>query len=439
MHSVPIERRLGNWRCDYDAQLCIWSPTVVANVRWNSVLGGGAMPDGKIYLRDGDDLVPMTEARYDAEDVLQALLARYPDLLAGDQMRPAEPRRWLLISREAGIPDAEGGAARWSVDHLFVDQDSIPTLVEVKRSTDTRIRREVVGQMLDYAANVVAYWPGSILRELFEERTRASAPDAEAEVLQLLGATPASAEDASKLVDEFWRKAASNLSSHDIRMVFVADVIPPELQRIVEFLNENFAKAEVLAVEVKQYVGRDRQTLVPRVIGRTTAAEDVKQAATGAGKIVRSWTEDEFLVAAAELGGPDIVGFVHKCLAWNRDHGTETVFGKGKFGPLYLQARAADGSLVKFANVNAQGYAMVAYSALAPFPPYTSAEVRVTLNNRLNEIRGVHLPERNAVNATWPGIQPSVIGQLAVQDELLAAMDDVAQQLARPRLTGELS
>jgi hypothetical protein len=43
----------------------------------------------------------------------------------------------------------------------------VPTLVEVKRRADTRIRREVVGQMLDYAANGVVYWPLEQLRELF--------------------------------------------------------------------------------------------------------------------------------------------------------------------------------------------------------------------------------------------------------------------------------
>jgi hypothetical protein len=31
-----------------------------------------------------------------------------------------------------------------------LDQDAVPTLVEVKRSSDTRIRREVMGQMSDY-------------------------------------------------------------------------------------------------------------------------------------------------------------------------------------------------------------------------------------------------------------------------------------------------
>ena len=38
------------------------------------------------------------------------------------------------------------------MDHLYIDQNAWPTLVEVKRSKDTRIRREVVGQMMDYAA-----------------------------------------------------------------------------------------------------------------------------------------------------------------------------------------------------------------------------------------------------------------------------------------------
>jgi len=54
-----------------------------------------------------------------------------------------------------GVPSIDGGGDRWSADHLFLDQDAIPTFVEVKRSTDTRIRREVVGQMLDYAANAI--------------------------------------------------------------------------------------------------------------------------------------------------------------------------------------------------------------------------------------------------------------------------------------------
>jgi hypothetical protein len=69
-----------------------------------------------------------------------------------------------------GVPDDVDAANRWSLDHLFVDQDGIPTLVEVKRGADTRVRREVVGQMLDYAANAVVHWPIDAIRVAFEQR-----------------------------------------------------------------------------------------------------------------------------------------------------------------------------------------------------------------------------------------------------------------------------
>jgi hypothetical protein len=43
------------------------------------------------------------------------------------------------------------------IDHVLIDQDAVPTFVEVKRSTDTRIRRGVVGQLLEYVANAVVF------------------------------------------------------------------------------------------------------------------------------------------------------------------------------------------------------------------------------------------------------------------------------------------
>lgn len=87
----------------------------------------------------------MQQSDYDTEDMLQNLLAQYPNLMAGNLIDDVNPRKWLLISREYGMPDKEDSYDRWSLDHLFLDQDGIPTLVEVKRSNDTRIRREVVG------------------------------------------------------------------------------------------------------------------------------------------------------------------------------------------------------------------------------------------------------------------------------------------------------
>ncbi|MGH2593977.1 MAG: hypothetical protein ACRDGG_10735, partial [Anaerolineae bacterium] len=64
------------------------------------------MKNAKIFLvgEKQDNLIPMDETAYVTESVLQELLARYPDLLPGDQIDPEDPRRWLLVKREMGVP-----------------------------------------------------------------------------------------------------------------------------------------------------------------------------------------------------------------------------------------------------------------------------------------------------------------------------------------------
>ncbi len=216
-----------------------------------------------IFLMGADGrLAEMRPAPYDRESVLQQLLADHPNLLVGGDSES----RLLLIAQEHGVPDSAGGYDRWSLDHLFVDDKGVPTLVEVKRSTDTRIRREVVGQMLDYAANGVKHWPEGSLKERFE--TTAGGPDQAQEQFD------------SFLPDhdmpEFWDQVETNLRAGLLRLVFVADVIPDTLRRIIEFLNEQMDRTEVIGVEVQQYLGGGQMTLVPRLIGRTTAAQRIK-------------------------------------------------------------------------------------------------------------------------------------------------------------------
>jgi hypothetical protein len=205
---------------------------------------------GGIYLIQPDgQLVEMSEQPYDSEALLQKLLADYPHLLAGDQMNSTEPRRWLLISREMTVPLNDNSLGRAAaVDHLFLDQEAVPTLVEVKRSSDTRIRREVIGQMIDYAANAVAYWPLEQLITRFETGCQGKGLEPEQVLVDFLepGVEP----------ETFWQSAKTNLQAGRIRLVFVAAEIPTVLRRAVEFLNKQMDPAEVLAVEIKQFVGQ---------------------------------------------------------------------------------------------------------------------------------------------------------------------------------------
>lgn len=275
--------------------------------------------DAIFVIQDDGALVAVTEAPYDSEAVLQDLLARYPDVLATNQASTEQSRRWLLVAREMPVPDRDDGAGRFSADHLFVDQDAVPTIVEVKRSTDTRIRREVVGQMLDYAANGIVYWPVEKLRSQFEATCNRQEIDPDI----ALGAV----FDEETDPDVFWSRVGTNLRAGKIRMIFIADQIPPELQRIVEFLNGQMSPAEVLAIEVRQYVGKGIKTLVPRVIGRTAEAEAIKPA-------VRTPSDEASLMAAlAERCSREGFHAFRRLLAFTKGVGGRIVPGTARSYP----------------------------------------------------------------------------------------------------------
>ena len=211
----------------------------------------------KIYIRNASgELEPLAEERFETEELLQELVGQHPELLAGEQMRPDDPLRWILIKREMPI---EG----WAVDHLLIDQHARPTLVEVKRGSSREIRRTIVGQMLDYAATAARVWSERDMRRIFEE----SSDNPDDEIGNLLG------DESEPDIDAFWEQVATNLDANRLRLLFVADEIPDELERVVKFLNEQTRdNLDVLAVEVKQYPGQSTQTLVSRVIGQVSLA-----------------------------------------------------------------------------------------------------------------------------------------------------------------------
>lgn len=228
------------------------------------------MDDDVIFVEAGSDWVALPATLSGSEGDLQTLITEHPELLGGAQMTPDNPRRFLLVAREIGIPDREAGPGRWSLDHLFVDQDAVPTFVEVKRAADPRIRRAVVGQMLDYAANGTKYWPVADVEAAFSA-THSEPLDA---LTALCG---------EEAVPGFWEAVGRNLADGRIRLVFLADRIPHELRRIVEWLNEQTTNTEVLAVEIAHYGLPGRRALVPRVIGATAAAAETKRQGYGAG------------------------------------------------------------------------------------------------------------------------------------------------------------
>lgn len=282
---------------------------------------------GLIFTENGEGrLVAMRPSAPASEDDLQDLIARFPDVIANEE------GELLLIGREYGVPSTDGGYDRWSLDHLFVTKTAIPVFVEVKRASDTRIRREVIGQLLDYAASGVVYWPSGSLQISFERMCAEAGADPEEVLLQFLG----------NQEEDFWSQVQANLAAGRIRLLVVADAIPPELGRIIEFLNDQM-RADVKAVELRYFTSQDgKRTLAPRFIGETEKAKLSKRTTTAT---LPSISVEEWISAnLADLGETTIKG-ARNFLDTMSALGCEPSASRGQVS-ISTRAKADDGRFV---------------------------------------------------------------------------------------------
>ncbi len=212
-------------------------------------------------ISDDGSTQPMDRIRCTNEDrELQRLLEKNPDLLPGDKMSPDDPRRWLLIKREMPVQDPSTGGDRWSIDFFLTDQSAIPTFVECKRYADTRARREVIGQMLEYAANGHYYWSKEMIRSYAEATAGACGTTVEEAIHALQ-------PDDEETPSEFFSRVQENLREGQIRIVFFLEEAPMELKSVVDFLNKQMERSEVLLVEARQFSLNGIAVVTPTLFG----------------------------------------------------------------------------------------------------------------------------------------------------------------------------
>jgi hypothetical protein len=313
---------------------------------------------------DGEGLRRMVPSAPENEDRMQTLVAQYPELITdgdGDL---------LLISREAAIGDGES-SARWSLDHLFVTREGVPVLVELKRASDTRIRREVVGQLIDYAANASAHWAAGTIAAAFAGTI--GAEQAESALSQFIG---------ERDPEEFWDQVDSNLRSGRIKLVFVADLIPRELAIVVEFLNSQM-RADVRAVELRWFTGDGGvTTLAPRVIGESEQTAATKSRSRQPPMELTSWVNERL----AKHGSETLSGVDRFCSITTEAGGD--LFVPSTRGSIVASWAAEDGRTFYPTGVYPSGMVVLRLGYLKHRPAYADERSRQELYDKLTSIVG---------------------------------------------------
>lgn len=367
------------------------------------------MSRSTIYTVDAEGrLTAMRPSQPRSEDFMQALVAAYPEIIAD------QDGALLLIRREQPIADSDEGGGRWSLDHLFVTRSGVPVLVELKRASDTRLRREVIGQMLDYAANGTAYWQSGRIAESFSSRMAEGDRDADEVLANFLGG----AADPQ----QFWEQVDANFAAGRIKMVFVADTIPRELARIVEFMNEQM-KADVRAVELNWFESEGGVTaLAPRIIGETERAVNEKSARAELPLISHEdWIEQNL----RKFGAPT-VDAAHAYMQMVADAGghAEVTTAQGSLiavfdldsGPLYPITLSKYG----------QGRVQLCLNYLMSRPAFSSDEARQELYDRLTAIVG---PLTTATLTGFPGFSATKLNDPAVRNGVRDFLVDIRTKM----------
>ena len=105
---------------------------------------------------------------------------------------------------------------RWSLDHLYVDQFGVLTLLETKLIQNPDSRRDVIGQIVEYAANASGEWALGMARQHASEYWSKRGRDLD-DVIRV--AFPQSD------IAQLWQDVESNLEKGRIRLIIAADSI----------------------------------------------------------------------------------------------------------------------------------------------------------------------------------------------------------------------
>jgi hypothetical protein len=259
--------------------------------------------------------------------------------------------------------------------------------------------------MLDYAANGVMYWPLERLRSTFEAncKTQGRGPEAALRGSFGLELNP----------DEFWQKATTNLQAGKVRLIFVADKIPAELRRIVEFLNQQMNLAEVFAVEIKQHVAEHFKAFVPRLIGQTAQAQRTKSVGAS-----RPLDEEYFFEALESNRSSNEAATAAKILEWAKINEFSINWGSAS---LTLGLNHA-GQRHQVVGVYTDGSLEIKFAYIQWKAPFDEEAKRLALRDRLNEVTGMQI-QTAEVTDKRPSYSLSVLQGKTDRERFLAALD----------------
>jgi hypothetical protein len=256
-----------------------------------------------IWHRDGSAWRALAPAGFADEKALHDLVAEAPHLLP-----LAGSPRLVVLGREVQVaPNA------WA-DLLAVESTGRLAVIEIKLAKSSEARRAVVAQVLAYAAFLHGSTRETLERDVLGKHLTDAGFDS------ITQAATDGDQDGTLDTESFDAALSESLATGRFRLVLVLDEAPPDLVRLVSYL-QTTAELVIDLVTVASFRVGDQTVLVPQRIEPVRDQRHLSPPPSSPPKPDKSHVidgADEFAGAASLLDGEDRQR-AEQILAWARE------------------------------------------------------------------------------------------------------------------------
>jgi hypothetical protein len=360
----------------------------------------------KILLRQPENKTwkLVESSQYLAEAELQSLLEDSPELIPMDEIRPgAVPL--VAALREFSLHVG-------SVDILAFSAEGDIAICECKLAKNTQAKREVIGQILDYAAHL---WEMSY--EGFDQKIK------ERRQLNLADWVREAVKSPEWDEEKFRTNVRANLNNGNFILVIAVNEINEELSRIVRYVNTTGNPGYAFAaLEMQRFRSGEIEMLVPRVFGPVRSVSSNPRL-----DLRRKWDWESFSAELGSRSGESEVQVAQKILEWGEQNTTWVWWGEGSQNGSFVPTLHHNG-------VDYQLFAVYTYAVAELYfywyqfkAPFNLEEKRLALLHKFNQIEGVNIPSE-AINRR-PSIKLSTLAEPGALEQFFEIYEWVIEEI----------
>lgn len=320
--------------------------------------------------------IKVKEQKYENESALQNILYKSPEIIPIEKLGEnlLKPR---LFIKEAGLPGSG------NTDLIGIDEKGGITIIECKLAVNREIRRQVIGQVLEYAAYL---WHMSY--DQFDNVCRKAEDWADKSLAHVIKEKNGEIEEGWS-EEEFRVNVTSTLEKGDFRLIIAVDALNDELRRIIEFLNSRGEPSpQIHALEIRQFETSELQMLIPELFGYATKT-------AGGGTQRGRWDEKSFIANTRDGCEPEIADIVTRLYEFAKYNADKLSWGTGLYVGSFTFRKLKDGMPISILTVQSDGAIYLNFGEMKV--KGVKEEIQQSFQTQVNRIPSVNIPNE-AVN-----------------------------------------